>query len=865
MEIFWTLLLIVLLLLLIYGGINRKLKKIIASIDHLKAQNRNLNASLTQLNLKREDSLSSAKSLLVENDSLKKDSFDQQEKNTKSDFQSAEIKSSLPSKDIEDKDVLDTQVSSPEEPIIANPEKEDEKEKVIAVSNTMSSLYRKVTDPKLAATSPKVTQAPPKPSWLETFKEKNPDLEKFIGENLINKIGILILVLGISYFVKFAIDKEWINEPARVGIGILCGSILMIIAHKLRAKYSSFSSVIVAGGISIFYFTIFIAFQEYHLFSQTVAFGIMTVITAFSTLVSVSYNRQELAILALIGGLASPFMVSSGEGNYVVFFSYLILLNIGILAVSYFKKWKIVNLVSFVATTLFFATWLFGVIDDGDFPQDNALILSLVFYVIFSISNIINNIKSKGVFNTIERSIILANTFIYFGLGYQILNSTGSAYMSLFTLGFALYNILYASILYRKLGADKTNIYLLIGIALTFVTLVVPLQFEGNHITLFWAAEAVLLFWLSQKSSVQSFKFGAMIVQVLAIVSLVIDWYIYSNTAVSLFIVFNKLFLTGIVVLASLIASRVLLKKEDKITTKYFSLEAFWVRHALSISVLVIAYIIGFLEVNYQSAQYFPLASANAFVLTYHIVYVAIQLYLCRRIKNDFMLRITAIIALVSLVIYLFIIHRLPQNEVLANLGNGTNFSHAFFLHYLQLISLIYFGYVLYKDAFRLFVVPAEALKTIQWAVSISVVILISSEVTTHSVYFLDSTISEPLLGADISDTADISEIEYYYKQELRELKNQVIKIGYPITWGVIAFVFLLIGIKNEWKTVRIIALSLLGLTIMKLFIYDIKDVSETGKIVAFILLGALILIISFVYQKIKKLVIDENAKDENP
>ncbi len=71
-------------------------------------------------------------------------------------------------------------------------------------------------------------------SWFERFKRNNPDIEKFIGENLINKIGIVILVLGISFFVKYAIDKDWINEPARVGIGMLCGAILLGVAHRLR-------------------------------------------------------------------------------------------------------------------------------------------------------------------------------------------------------------------------------------------------------------------------------------------------------------------------------------------------------------------------------------------------------------------------------------------------------------------------------------------------------------------------------------------------------------------------------------------------------------------------------------------------------
>jgi uncharacterized membrane protein len=127
--------------------------------------------------------------------------------------------------------------------------------------------------------------------------------------------------------------------------------------------------------------------------------------------------------------------------------------------------------------------------------------------------------------------------------------------------------------------------------------------------------------------------------------------------------------------------------------------------------------------------------------------------------------------------------------------------------------------------------------------------------------------------GLHFSDiSATLSEVETldqeYLKYNLVEtkisrLKTQIIKIGYPILWGIFSFIFLIIGIKKQWKILRIIALSLLGITIVKLFVYDIKNVSETGKIIAFILLGVLILIISFVYQKIKKLVNDETSENE--
>src|SRR6185503_16760643 len=114
------------------------------------------------------------------------------------------------------------------------------------------------------------------------FFERNPNLENFIGENLANKIGIGILVLGIGFFVKYAIDREWISEIGRVFIGVLCGGILIGVAHKMRKTFAAFSSVLVGGGIAVLYLTIAIAFHEYHIFNQTAAFLIMLVITGFA-------------------------------------------------------------------------------------------------------------------------------------------------------------------------------------------------------------------------------------------------------------------------------------------------------------------------------------------------------------------------------------------------------------------------------------------------------------------------------------------------------------------------------------------------------------------------------------------------------
>jgi len=117
------------------------------------------------------------------------------------------------------------------------------------------------------------------PKIIVPSSQGETDLEKFIGENLLSKIGIAVLVLGISFFVKFAIDKNWIREAGRVIIGLIAGGILIGIAHRIRHSYRSFSSVLMGGGLTVFYFTIAFAFHEYHLIGQKTAFGIMPVLS----------------------------------------------------------------------------------------------------------------------------------------------------------------------------------------------------------------------------------------------------------------------------------------------------------------------------------------------------------------------------------------------------------------------------------------------------------------------------------------------------------------------------------------------------------------------------------------------------------
>lgn len=757
------------------------------------------------------------------------------------------------------------------EPLVFSPiEKqsvEEKKEKVVfSMDNASTSQFKEEkAEPKVY-----IPEEPSKTIW-ESFRENNPDLEKFIGENLINKIGILILVLGISYFVKYAIDKDWINEPARVGIGVLAGALIMGVAHKLRQKYAAFSSVFVAGAIAVFYFTIGIAFHSYHLFGQTTAFIIMVLITIFSCLVSLSYDRKELAVLSLIGGFAVPFMVSTGQGNYAVLFSYILILNIGILALAYHKKWSIINILSYVFTILLYGVWLINELDEKTPHYLGALLFGFAFYFVFILINIINNLRTKGLFSTIELSILASNTFLFYGAGMAILSSYHPELKGLFTTALALLNFGYAWFLYKKFGLDKTAVYLLVGLTLTFATLAIPIQFEGNFITLFWGAEAVILMWLAQKSKITYYRFASIIVHILMIGSLLMDWSIVYPAATSLTIVFNKIAITGIFAVASLFAVYYLLKDEaDELEQFGIVFNPKKYRDSLGLIAIILAYFVGLFEVSFQAnTRITEPNSAMGLPILYHLIFSSLVFYALCKIKNTIRYQVASGIAVINILLFAFCFSNYAFYEHEEYVYTGIHQRIAFYLHYISLFIILFFGYKLYQINKEHPVFKVFKKKSVIWIAAFFIVYVASTELMLHGLVISNSPVTtQDVQSSEFYKDYRLNELHYLKKQiafdQIETTKNQIIKTGFPILWGVFAFVFLIIGIRKRIKNLRIVALSLLGITILKLFLFDISNASETGKIIAFILLGILILIISFVYQKLKILVQDDNKTNES-
>lgn len=658
--------------------------------------------------------------------------------------------------------------------------------------------------------------------------------EKFIGENLLNKIGIAILVLGIGYFVKFAIDKEWIDEIGRVAIGIFSGGILIGIAHRLRNTFRAFSSVLTGGGIVVLYFTIALGYIQYEIFNPTVAFILMLAITTFGALLSIAYNKVELAVIALLGGLATPILVSTGEGNYKVLFIYLILLNGGMLLVSYKKQWKLVNLLSFIGTVIMIGGWLFT-LPSGVQSYNPLLALSFggILFLEFFMMNVLRNLKLKIAFKAFDFSLLLSNTALFYSFGMIVLGAYHDGFLrGLFTVGLALFNFSLAYLLKKKSEIDKNIIYLLIGLVLTLVSLAAPIQLDGNLITLFWAAEMCLLLWLYQKSNLLLIKRASVIVFGATLVSLFMDWNsIYFGVSdMDTFI--NEGFITGLFVIAAFVFYRNLLSKE---TNDFFGINIEETLQIISGLGIVLGFVVGLLELNYSMSVYFTKpVLRDVFQGIYILGFLTSVLTIIRRKGDDNSKLIILPITILGIGLYIFNYQESISSIRYLTFVENKDYAWIFNMHYIGTLIFAFLLFEIYKLVNRNDNLKSIVGRFLLPFIAVTTVIIASQELNHLSIQI------------------------FYAGKDYANIITQTQKAGFALMWGVLAMIYMIVGIKKKEKTWRLISLSLLSITLLKLFIYDIRGISEGGKIAAFIGLGALLLIVSFMYQKVKDLILND-------
>jgi uncharacterized membrane protein len=328
---------------------------------------------------------------------------------------------------------------------------------------------------------------------LPVITRTNTGFENYIGLRVMHIIGIIVLVTGLSIGVKYAIDKQLISAAMRIVLAYSAGVVLFVLSLRLKKKYLLFSAILFSGSMASVYFTTYAAFVYYNFFPGFVAFGIMTALTAYTVYAAMSYNRQEIAILGMIGAYGIPFLVSANAERVDLFFSYILLINIGVAFISFKRSWKWMQYLALLITWTLFIGW--ELIRYQSSEQSLGILFMIAYYLLFLFSAAARHFNRSSFFSTQETQQVLANNIALYMAAVLIFgNGTLDTNLASTTGFIALFIALLALAVVFLFPSEITLQRMLSWQAIVLLVFFIGFQWEGLTVTLLWLAVAVSLF-----------------------------------------------------------------------------------------------------------------------------------------------------------------------------------------------------------------------------------------------------------------------------------------------------------------------------------------------------------------------------------
>lgn len=670
--------------------------------------------------------------------------------------------------------------------------------------------------------------------------------EEFIGKNVASKVGILVTIIGIFIGARYAIEHNMVSPVVRIISGYISGAALTGIAIRLKKKYEAYSSVLMGGGLAVLYFITYIAYSFYQLMPQMAAFALMLLFTAATVYAALLCNRVIIAHLAQVGAYAIPFLLSDNSGRYAVFFSYIAIINTGILIVSLRKYWKSLFYAAFVLTWAIYLSWYFF-----SYRHEKHVFLAWtylsIFFLLFYATFLAYKIIKKERYGLYDVFILLGNAFVFYGIGYSVLQrGTANNFAGMFTLINAAIHLTVSQVIRRLKLADRSLYYLVLGLVIVFYTIAVPVQFKGNWVTLLWTAEAVLVFLIGRMRRAAAYEKLAAGLVVLGFLSLVQDWFYHVNqftfpdrAAVHPFM--NIIFASGLLAAAAFgVVVYVNQSKKYQSELPVRGLYRNFYDYILPALFLIACYFVFQLEISGYFNQLHRTPNTNVNIglwsgeidgfsfitlLLYSMVFNLVLIIINQKWVRNKMLARFSLMAVASMMI------------ILLTIGLPTLNSRA--VDYYYHASRLYFGTL--NVAIRYIAIGVTALLMYAGWKSLNDFI---PEPSLHKAWSL--MVHTAVLG--------FISAEYLCWTTIAGSGNQY-KLGLSIIWGIYALLLVVKGIRKKQKHLRLAAIVLFLVTLIKLFVYDLAGSGTITKTVSFISLGVILLLVSYLYNRYKEVL----------
>jgi uncharacterized membrane protein len=392
------------------------------------------------------------------------------------------------------------------------------------------------------STPPPLPRAAESPAHAPAFAWAK--IEKHLGERWMAYLGVVAIFLSVGFFIKYSIEQDWITRGMRVMGGLALGAVMMAAGVRFILRGAKpLGQALVGGGLGIIYLVLYAGFAYYEILPQNVAFASMALAAIVGLVLSVLCDALPISFLAVLGGFLTPRLCSTGHDARDILFAYILILDLSVLAVAWFKRWRALDVLAFVGTCIYFLGWYYKFYSTAAlFP---AMAWLGAFYLLFLILPFPLNLRRREHIRGERFALAMGNATGFFVMAYVLLHASHKDLLALVAVLMSAAYLVSGLVTSWRIPDDKRARLGFTALSITFLTLAIPLYFGLNGITIAWAAEGVVLVWLGIKYRDRLVRQGGALAIFLALIRLPFyHWDDYSYEGLTLYA--NPIFGVGL-------------------------------------------------------------------------------------------------------------------------------------------------------------------------------------------------------------------------------------------------------------------------------------------------------------------------------
>jgi uncharacterized membrane protein len=395
--------------------------------------------------------------------------------------------------------------------------------------------------------TPAISPAPPEPSPAPpTVVRPKPEpvtqpyaavpsrfsgFEQALGLRWTVWVGGMILFAGAGLFVKYAFEQSWLGPMPRVLLSLATGLALALAGERfIRRDMRALGQGLVGVGLAILYAALYGAYGYYHIMPQGVTFALMILVTAGGMLLAARHHALAISFLATLGGFLTPLMLSRGNDARDSLFAYLLVLDIGVLGMAIFKRWRALDVLAFLGTSALFAAWYAAYGHAYQAVLGTVLWLS-AFYLVFLLVPFVYHLRTATCITGERFFLAVSNAVGLFGWTYTLLRPHHPHTLGLITLGMGLTYLALGLLTRQRIPEDRKGVLGFASLFMAFVIMAVPIHLNLQAVTVAWSVQAPLLLYLAYKYDYLPVRLGSLIPLVMSVARLFLfHWPLHSES-----------------------------------------------------------------------------------------------------------------------------------------------------------------------------------------------------------------------------------------------------------------------------------------------------------------------------------------------